>query len=490
MRGAAADLSRMTRHLAVARFWFEGNAFSPVATTLASFHEREWASGDDALARARGTESELAAVAEFADARPNWDVTVLRCCSANPGGPIDDEAFAAIRDEIVGGLRTRHWDAVYLSLHGAAITRSEQAPDLALLRAVTAVVDCPVGASFDLHANLDPAMAARLAAASVYRTYPHVDLRATAQRVLDQLLRVVTRETEPRIVVQPAGIALPSFNMLTAGGPMAEIEAVARALEVPPIVEVAVFGGFPYADTLGTGASALVVANGDAVRAQHAANAIVALMRARAPAFAPTLTSPREGLRRALAAPPGLVAVTDPADNPLSGGAADTPALLRAVLEAKPRVPTVFAYFADEDVVRAAHAAAVGARLAVTLGGKRSTAFGTGVGVEARVARLTRAHFTNEGPMERGLEVDLGPSVVLDVAGVEVIITSRIGAANDPAFFAVQGIDLAATRLLCVKAKNHFRAAFEGRCSAIIDVDCPGPASADLAALPFLHVRT
>jgi microcystin degradation protein MlrC len=185
-----------------------------------------------------------------------------------------------------------------------------------------------------------------------------------------------------------------------------------------------------------------------------------------------------------------LVAVTDAADNPLSGGTADTPALLRAVLEASPGVPTVFAYFADADVVAAAHAAGVGARIAITLGGKRSTAFGAGIGVEARVARLTRARFTNQGPMEHGLEVDLGPSAVLAVAGVDVIVTSRIGAANDPAFFAAQDIDLSATRLLCVKAKNHFRAAFETRCSAIIVVDCPGPASADLAALPFRHLRT
>jgi microcystin degradation protein MlrC len=131
----------------------------------------------------------------------------------------------------------------------------------------------------------------------------------------------------------------------------------------------------------------------------------------------------------------------------------------------------------------------VNARLAVTLGGKRSEAFGSGVPVEVRVARLTQARFTNEGPMERGLEVDLGPSAVLDVNGIAIVVTSRIGAANDPAFFAAQGIDLAATRLLCVKAKNHFRAAFEPRCAAIIDVDCPGPASADLAALRFRHAR-
>jgi microcystin degradation protein MlrC len=479
----------MTRRLAVARFWFEGNAFSPLPTTLASFRAREWAHGTQALDAARGTESELAAVAAFADDNPDWKVSVLRCCSANPGGPIDDDAFAGIRDEIVDGLRGRAWDAVYLSLHGAAIARSEPAADLALLRAVASVVDCPIGASFDLHANLDTAVASHLAAASGYRTYPHVDMRSTAARVLDQLVRVVEGRTRPRVVAEPLRILLPSFNMRTSSGPMAEVLAAARARERPPVIDVSVFGGFPYADSPSTGASVVVVADDDEDAARRTAREMAQALRERAAAFAPHLLGPDDGLRVALAAPPGLVAVTDPADNPLSGGAADTPGLLRALLDARPAVPAVFAYFADAEIVAHAWRAGPGAALTVTLGGKRSAAFGAGVGGLARVLRVGQARFVNEGPMERGLAVDLGASCVLDLDGIAVIVTSRVGAANDPAFFAAHGIDLAATRLLCVKAKNHFRAAFEARCTQIVDVDCPGPASADLRSLPFRHVR-
>lgn len=479
----------MKRRLAVARFWFEGNAFSPVATTLASFRAREWTRGADALAAARDSESELAAVAAFAGRHADWDVTVLRCCSANPGGPIDDDAFGAIRAEIVDGIAAQDWDAVYLSLHGAAIARTELAPDLALVRAVAQAIACPLGASFDLHANLDPAIAAHLAAASGYRTHPHVDMKATAARVLDQLLRVVAGETQPFVVVHPLRLLLPSFNMRTSAGPMADVLAAARSLERPPLIDISVFGGFPYADTPSTGASVLAVADRDVAAAQRATREVGELLRSRAPEFEPHLIAPREGFTRALASPPGLVAITDPADNPLSGGAADTPGLLRALLEAKPPVRSVFAYFADAGVVAQAHAAGVGAKLDLVLGGKRSAAFGAGVNVKARVARIGEARFVNEGPMERGLVVDLGASAVLDVAGIEVIVTSRIGAANDPAFFKAHAIDLAATRLLCVKAKNHFRAAFEPLTSAIVDVDCPGPASADLSALPFRHAR-
>jgi len=40
---------------------------------------------------------------------------------------------------------------------------------------------------------------------------------------------------------------------------------------------------------------------------------------------------------------------------------------------------------------------------------------------------------------------------------------------------------------LCVKAKNHFRAAFADMARCLIDVDAPGPASAGLFHYKFHH---
>ena len=480
----------MTKKLAVARFWFEGNAFAPLPTDLAAFQGREWAKGDTALAGARGAATELAAVAEFAETRPDWAVTCLRCASANPGGPIDDAVFEGLRDELVGDLARGGWDAVYLSLHGAAITPRRPAPELELLRAVRdAVGAIPIAASFDLHANLNPQLAQLLDFATGYRTYPHVDMRETAGRALAQLERIVAGEIRPVGEILNTGLLLGSFNMRTDAGPMAALQAAARAHEASPILDVSVFGGFPYADTPDCGASVMVYADGNRVVAAEAAGELAAAIRARAPEFAPALVSPKEGLRRALAAPTGVVALTDPADNPYSGGAADTPELFRALLAQSPRAPTVFAYFCDPDVVDTAWRANVGTHLSLMLGGKRTAAFGRPVEVDADVLRLTQGEFRNVGPMERGLTVAAGRTAVLGVRDIRVIVTERVVPANDPAFFALHGIDLARTRLLCVKAKNHFRAAFQDRCAAIIDVDCPGPAAADLRTLPFRNAK-
>ncbi len=476
----------MTKKLAVFRLWFEGNAFSPRATGRAEFEAREWTKGAAALAAARGTGTELAAVADFAATRSEWEVTFLRCASANPGGPIEDALFDAVLSELVADLAGTTWDAVYLSLHGAAITQSRLAPELNLVRKVRDVVGAaPVAASFDLHANLNPEMAKLVDVASGYRTYPHVDMRETAARVLALLERTVAGEIRPAGAIRNTRRLLGSFNMRTDGGPMAALEALARAREATPLLDVSIFGGFPYADTPDCGASVMVYADGNRAAAAEAAAELAGAICDREAEFAPVLVTPEAALKQALEGPPGLVAITDPADNPYSGGAADTPGLFDALMRRAPRVPAVFAYFCDPEVVETAWRAGVGTHLSLLLGAKRSKAFGRTVEVEGDVLRLTRGDFRNVGPMEHGCAVALGRTAVLRVRDVQVIVTERVGPANDPAFFALHGVDLARTRLLCVKAKNHFRAAFGERCVAIVDVDCPGPAGADLRRLPF-----
>lgn len=494
--------ARPRRRLAVARFWYEGNAFGPLPADMAAFERCEWRTGAAALAAARDTATELAAVADFAEKHPQWDVVALRCASALPGGPIDDAVFERyeneLRDDLAAGIADRDWDAVYLSLHGAAITTSRQTPDLDLVRLVRSLLPhVPLGASFDLHANMAPELAELLDVASAYRTHPHIDLKATAARVLEALVRCADGSLRTRRVLRNEGVLLGSFNMRTDAGPMCELEAAARAATGGAVSEVAVFGGFPYSDTVHTGASVLVVSDArldpQGRAAARVAHALTDEIRRLAPDFDVRLPGPRQAIAAALAsARPGLIAVTDPADNPLSGGACDTPGLLRALLDARVTVPCVFASFADPAVVAAAQRAAIGRSIVVALGGRLGAHFGAGVRLRATIERLTDGVFRNVGPMQTGVERSCGGSVVLRVdeqPSVRIIVTEQVVPADDPAFFALHRIDLSELRLLCVKAKNHFRAAFADRCAEIIDCDAPGPASVDLAHLPFRNLR-
>jgi len=460
------------QRIAVARLWHEGNSFTPVTTGLADFRNREWCVGEEVPRFYRGTRTEIGAAVDFFQ-RSEFEPIWLRCAAAPPGGPVEQADLDAICRDIVDGVRKANADAVYLSLHGALLGTRSLAADLALLTDVRgAMRDKRIAVSFDLHANLDPTIANLVNVLVGYKTHPHVDMYETGLKALQLLVRA----KNPCVAIAKVGAILPSFNMRTAGGPMAEIEALAAriaALDATP------FGGFAYADTPCAGASAAVTTEGEG--AQALAAELAREMYRRRSQFTVQLPSPEAALR-SLKTP---AAIVEPSDNPLSGGVGDTTGLLRAVLAQGVKQRTVFAFFWDAEV---AARCKPGERMQVKLGARLSDVWGPPVTLDVEVERVTDGRFRNAGPMEKGLEVNLGRTAVLRTGNLRVIVTSSCQAPNDVEYFRLHGIELAQVDVICAKAKNHFRAAFAPLVERIVDVDTVGPAMADLSRLPWRHL--
>ncbi|HYF58787.1 MAG TPA: M81 family metallopeptidase [Burkholderiaceae bacterium] len=491
------------RRLFVARFWYEGNSFGPLPADLAAFERCEWHRGEAAVAASAGTLRELAAIPGFRDRHPGWEIVVSRAASAIPAGPIDDAVFDAFLAEVLADLRAETLggglDAVYLSLHGAAMTRTRPHADLDVVEAVRAAVPgLPIAATFDMHGNHPERLGPLLTLAAGYRTHPHLDMRELAARTLDRLADVVERGVATRACVINAGILLPSINMRTADGPMRGLQALAAEAEREPgVLAASVFGGFPYADAPHAGAGTMVYtdasADPDGALARRVASRLADALRAAKPAFFVDLPSPEDAIARALATDaPGLVAVTDAADNPYSGGANDTPGLLPALLAASPAVPCVFASFADPGLVARAREAGVGRAFDASLGATHGDRFGAAVRLRARPLRFTDGRYAGTEGLLTGTDVRCGDTVLLAVDGrpnLRIVVTSRVDPGIDPGFYALHGLDLARERLLLVKGKNHFRAGVGRRCAAIVDADAPGPACLDFTRLPYRHLR-
>jgi microcystin degradation protein MlrC len=482
------------RRLAIARMWYEGNSFSPAQTDLAVFQAREWVEGRPAMDFYRGTATEIGAAVAFAEAHADWDCTFLRCTAAPPGGLVTADAFAVIRDEILSGIARGQeghgWDAVYLSLHGATVVVDNPTPELDLLREIRKLIGkTPLGVSFDLHANLSPEMISLIDIAAGYKTYPHIDMDATATTVLTALAGMLDGKLSPQQRIGKLPAILPSFNMRTTDGPMAELQQRAAGWrQRPGMIDVSLFGGFAYGDSPFAGPSVIAAADQDAGLAQAAIDDLLAAMAERRARFYVNLPDPHEGLIEALAISGSKpAAVIDPADNPLSGGIGDTPEMLRALLKLKPDVPTVFGFFWDPPLVARCWEAGVGAGITAKLGGRVTRDFGTPVEITATILKLTDGQFRNLGPMETNLPVNLGRTALLDVAGIGVVITESCQTPNDPGYFALHGIDLQRVGLLCVKAKNHFRAAFTPLTRCIVEIDAPGPASPNIRHYNYRH---
>ena len=72
--------------------------------------------------------------------------------------------------------------------------------------------------------------------------------------------------------------------------------------------------------------------------------------------------------------------------------------------------------------------------LDLRLGGRRTPLYGEPVALRARVLRYTDGVFVNSGPMETGLAVHCGPTVVLAVGAAQLIVTTHVAPCNDRPF--------------------------------------------------------
>lgn len=114
--------------------------------------------------------------------------------AAYPSGRVADAAFETIVRRIEAELRDEAPLCVLLDLHGAMATESLDDAEGELLRRVRAVVGpaCPVGVAYDLHGNVSQAMVTHCTLLESFKTYPHVDMRETGERVATKLLDRLT----------------------------------------------------------------------------------------------------------------------------------------------------------------------------------------------------------------------------------------------------------------------------------------------------------
>jgi len=475
--------------IAIARLWHEGNSFAPTTVGMAEFEAREWMRGDEVPAAMTGTATEPGGAIAWARAR---DATLAfsRCAAAEPGGPVEQSVIDAFTAEVLADTIFDDADGIYLSLHGATIGTKDLAPEEAFCRAMRArFPGKPIAASFDIHSCATDGLAAAIDAATVYRTYPHVDMQKAAAAALDMLADMIETGERYIVVRRTIGRILPSHNMRTAPGlPMHEIEQIAQAVDTPGVLCAYPFASFAYADIPGADAGVLVTCR-DRPAGEAVARHICDEMFARRARFVPKLDT-AEALIAARPWDNGRIAIVEPGDNPLSGGGADTPGLLAAAMGTIHTLPqgTVFAFFHDPGLVARARAEGPGAVIETTLGARHTGIFGPPVPVTLTVERLTDGQFTSAGPMFKGQRMSLGDTAVFTTGPMRIVVTSVCVTPNDENWFLLHGIDVDTVPLMLAKAKNHFTAAFGHRFDRIVQADTPGPAQADATALPFRMV--
>jgi microcystin degradation protein MlrC len=82
----------------------------------------------------------------------------------------------------------------------------------------------------------------------------------------------------------------------------------------------------------------------------------------------------------------------------------------------------------------------------------------------------------------------MGPSTVLQVGSVQVIVTSRSGPHFAPQLFQAAGLDPFAVQVLVAKSPCGFRAAYQAQARQILVVRAPGCAPPDFWNYSYQHI--
>jgi len=484
------------KRILLAGFKHETNTFSQLPTTLESYRARSLTYGADIPTRFRNTKSEIAA---FLDAckQNDWQAVHPVIADATPSGKVTQETFENISGLILNSIvDDGPIHGVLLSLHGAMVCTHVEDGEGELLRLVRDKVgpDVPIGVTLDLHANVTDKMAKLADIIVSYRTYPHIDQYEVATEVADMLRATLAGEIRPACTVA-RGQMLDGADhgRTTAPGPMTEVQESAAKLKQAndSILSVSISAGFPWADIQDTGPSALIISNGEGAEFKDMADGLVKQIwesRHRSTVISYSVDD-AIGMIKSSAPSDKAIVLADFADNPGGGAYGDSTRLLRAMIDANIYDAT-YGMIYDPVAVRTCTEQGLGAHVVVAIGGKIDPRFGEPIPVTGRVIAVTDGTLRLQGPMMAGTPVDMGPTVVLQVGGIDIILTSGRFQTYDRMYFEHARIDLSQKAVIAVKSAHHFRAAFGPLASEIIVVDSGGGlTSRNFKELPYKNVR-
>jgi microcystin degradation protein MlrC len=349
-----------------------------------------------------------------------------------------------------------------------------------------------------MHTNLYDGCARAATVIAGYQTYPHVDVYETGQRAGRALLSQLQRRAQPTMAWGRQPMLPHVMRQGSDDSPNRELQARCREMEAQGALAASVFVGFPNADIEYAGLSAVVVTDNDATLARRWCDELLELAWSARSQFVYRLEPLAQSMARAQAlaadkpAGSGPIVLLDHSDNCASGGTMDTMTVLGAMLDAGLSDAAAFAIF-DPTAVQTMIAAGIGAAVTLPLGGKLDMPAiglqGEPRTVSGRVKLICDGRYRNLGPMGRGELNAMGPTVVLDTGGIEVVVISNHVEPHDLAAFTAVGIDPMRKRFLMLKSRIHWRAGLKSLAHAVVECAGSGVCTSDYALLGLRNVR-
>ena len=472
----------MRRRVGIIGIEHETNTFRPGPTVLDDFTITR---GDELLAE-RGRRTYVGGMLDGIEAI-GADAVPLVAATASPSGIITHDAYVTMRLEAVRLAAGAGLDALAVSLHGAGVVEGidDLEADLGTHLRGALGHQVPIVGSLDLHANLTPSTLVPYDALSCVKYYPHVDMYERGREAVEWLPRLWAGERFQGHVERLPWLLLPTAT--SVDGPAEALRLTDDAELVDGVLDATFVHGFPLADGPQAGCAVLVTALAGRADARAVAVDLAQRIWALRDRFDVPMFSAADAVAIAHdevsdTTRGGPVVLAETSDNPGGGGVGDATHLLRAMVDGG--IEGTFAAIVDPAQVQAAHDAGVGTIIDTSLGGKLDPSSGAPITGPAEVRVLGHCRYVVRGV---GWDVDLGPSAVLRLGGVDVIVVSGNQQVFDDGPFTVHGIDVRRVPVVGLKSANHFREYYRRIARRIVPVLEPG-LSHQSAQLPWARV--
>ncbi len=421
-----------------------------------------------------------------------FELVPLLWTFAYPGGLIVREDYESLKSEFLQRLLDSETsggpvDGVLLDLHGAMVVEGIDDGDGDFIAAVRNAVgrDRPVIVTQDLHGNHSQYRVDQADAIIGFDTYPHIDMAERGREAADLMVVMLRNKVRPVMALRQLPLFWNVVCQVTAEPPMNELIRRVHEMEARAgILSVTVATGFPWADVPDMGASVIVVADNDPALARSMADELGDWIWENRQRWVSSPVSVLEAIRRGESGGQFPIVLADHADNTGGGSPGDSTEILRTFLERQLQ-DAVILYIVDPDVAEQAHAAGVGQKITVSVGGKSDPRQGPPVEMNVEVMAVSDGDFTYDGPMYAGLTGNMGRSAWLKQDGVSVVVVTAHEQPLGPAFARTLGIDCERMKYIAVKSAAHFRASFGQFAGIIINVDAQAIQTHDFAKLLY-----
>jgi microcystin degradation protein MlrC len=479
--------------IAVGQISSESNHFVSAPCELSLFrHTGYLLEGNDIL-DLKGSGTEVSGILRVLESASEIELVPLIAARANSSGPLSEDCYRYLRDNLVGRLRhALPVHGVILSHHGSMAAPNEDDPEGDIAEEIRRMLGpaVPLIITHDLHANVTRKRVEAANAIIGYEHYPHDDVFQTGERAARLLLRTLRREVSPVIGHAKLPLLLTAFNASTAWDtPYAQIMQAAKAMEKDPgILSTSVFLVGSYIDVPDIGCNAVVVADGDLDLAVRKARDLAEVFWARRREFEVETLSVGEAVRRGRKLDGGPVLLLDTADTTGGGSSGDSIGLVRGLLESEVAERSL-AMVVDPAAAADCTRAGVGAELTLDLGHKLDPVWGRPLRVTGRIVRVENGQFQYAGGIQGGRWATMGPSAVFKVGNLEILIqTYPTYDWADEQYRAV-GMNPDTAKFVGVKNMMNFRFGYGKVMKGFFVLNLPGPTPPDMRMLPFKRVR-